>query len=110
MIRRPPRSTLFPYTTLFRSAEAPLERDAAPRGRQLVVHRDQDEVAVLAEVRIDAELFAEALVGDDAVGRQLDAQAIAVLVADAAAGQRRRAGADGVALKHDDAPCAQPGQ
>src|SRR5206468_9044271 len=23
MIRRPPRSTLFPYTTLFRSAEAP---------------------------------------------------------------------------------------
>src|SRR3989442_6410062 len=24
MIRRPPRSTLFPYTTLFRSPEAPL--------------------------------------------------------------------------------------
>src|SRR3712207_8478434 len=30
MIRRPPRSTLFPYTTLFRSAVAPLEvRDEA---------------------------------------------------------------------------------
>src|SRR3712207_7351391 len=29
MIRRPPRSTLFPYTTLFRSADA--------RGRRLVV-------------------------------------------------------------------------
>src|SRR5688572_31842383 len=28
MIRRPPRSTLFPYTTLFRSAAAP---PAAPR-------------------------------------------------------------------------------
>src|SRR2546427_2391278 len=28
MIRRPPRSTLFPYTTLFRSAEARLERPA----------------------------------------------------------------------------------
>src|SRR2546421_9106424 len=28
MIRRPPRSTLFPYTTLFRSAE-PRYRDAA---------------------------------------------------------------------------------
>src|SRR2546428_3114282 len=28
MIRRPPRSTLFPYTTLFRSREVPL----APRG------------------------------------------------------------------------------
>src|SRR5438093_9307738 len=27
MIRRPPRSTLFPYTTLFRSAAAALERD-----------------------------------------------------------------------------------
>src|SRR2546430_387468 len=31
MIRRPPRSTLFPYTTLFRSAPAsPARRDAAP--------------------------------------------------------------------------------
>src|SRR2546422_4540512 len=26
MIRRPPRSTLFPYTTLFRSREVPVER------------------------------------------------------------------------------------
>src|SRR5204863_4888051 len=32
MIRRPPRSTLFPYTTLFRSAE--LARDADPAGRR----------------------------------------------------------------------------
>src|SRR2546429_5998582 len=31
MIRRPPRSTLFPYTTLFRSSGA--QRDAAPRER-----------------------------------------------------------------------------
>src|SRR3712207_8564428 len=33
MIRRPPRSTLFPYTTLFRSAERPdiLDRRAAHR-------------------------------------------------------------------------------
>src|SRR3712207_7129766 len=30
MIRRPPRSTLFPYTTLFRSSAAP--RRAAPVG------------------------------------------------------------------------------
>src|SRR5689334_23862003 len=28
MIRRPPRSTLFPYTTLFRSYQAGLRRDA----------------------------------------------------------------------------------
>src|SRR2546427_8646592 len=26
MIRRPPRSTLFPYTTLFRSGQTPVER------------------------------------------------------------------------------------
>src|SRR2546430_7807975 len=32
MIRRPPRSTLFPYTTLFRS------HAAAPRRRQLALH------------------------------------------------------------------------
>src|SRR5947209_12266653 len=31
MLRRPPRSTLFPYTTLFRSARRPvLERDLQP--------------------------------------------------------------------------------
>src|SRR5260221_6148020 len=29
MIRRPPRSTLFPYTTLFRSAHAARQRGAA---------------------------------------------------------------------------------
>src|SRR3712207_9447634 len=35
MIRRPPRSTLFPYTTLFRSDHLPADRAAArplPRG------------------------------------------------------------------------------
>src|SRR2546430_6492155 len=31
MIRRPPRSTLFPYTTLFRSVE-----DVRPRGRNRI--------------------------------------------------------------------------
>src|SRR3712207_7653829 len=37
MIRRPPRSTLFPYTTLFRS---PADRDdAAPRPRRDVQRR-----------------------------------------------------------------------
>src|SRR2546423_11958023 len=30
MIRRPPRSTLFPYTTLFRSDQRPLGRLACP--------------------------------------------------------------------------------
>src|SRR5258708_9018101 len=33
MIRRPPRSTLFPYTTLFRSIFSMLKRACAARGR-----------------------------------------------------------------------------
>src|SRR3712207_7066210 len=32
MIRRPPRSTLFPYTTLFRSADPDVVRTALVRG------------------------------------------------------------------------------
>src|SRR5256885_9255175 len=40
MIRRPPRSTLFPYTTLFRSGDSShsLAFTAKIRSRQLVVH------------------------------------------------------------------------
>src|SRR5690242_21217208 len=34
MIRRPPRSTLFPYTTLFRSRELHIGQSDAPVGRQ----------------------------------------------------------------------------
>src|SRR2546426_4286240 len=34
MIRRPPRSTLFPYTTLFRSPQAVLRRDGRCDPRQ----------------------------------------------------------------------------
>src|SRR3712207_7822116 len=41
MIRRPPRSTLFPYTTLFRSTEV---RDELAR---LAVGRDGDPTTVL---------------------------------------------------------------
>src|SRR5260370_12054468 len=37
MIRRPPRSTLFPYTTLFRSPDAGLQ--AAGRPRRWLEHR-----------------------------------------------------------------------
>src|SRR5256885_3435436 len=47
MIRRPPRSTLFPYTTLFRSDSLPLPRAglglfAAPAGHRLMVPSDED--------------------------------------------------------------------
>src|SRR3712207_8745111 len=43
MIRRPPRSTLFPYTTLFRSHDARIDVDAVRRllHRQEGVRRDQ---------------------------------------------------------------------
>src|SRR5688572_32253324 len=40
MIRRPPRSTLFPYTTLFRSAARLIADEALPRERaELPVRR-----------------------------------------------------------------------
>src|SRR3712207_8756780 len=70
MIRRPPRSTLFPYTTLFRSValQHPQERRVeapgavAGGGRQeLVVEPErvqegaQARVVVLAEARMGAE-------------------------------------------------------
>src|SRR3712207_8729689 len=54
MIRRPPRSTLFPYTTLFRSVGArPHPVEEAPHGGVLAV--DGEALAVLAEQAV-AEL------------------------------------------------------
>src|SRR5688572_32101684 len=45
MVRRPPRSTLFPYTTLFRSAPAPErgleEEEDADRGREREAEQPQ---------------------------------------------------------------------
>src|SRR5258706_16177479 len=46
MIRRPPRSTLFPYTTLFRSPEA-----SAILTRPPDIHRDDDPLG--SDVRAD---------------------------------------------------------
>src|SRR3712207_8713382 len=49
MIRRPPESTLFPYTTLFRSLEflAPLAgRDAAVARVNALVHRAEDDRSI----------------------------------------------------------------
>src|SRR3712207_6950789 len=56
MIRRPPRSTLFPYTTLFRSdylvvkepngsIGAPLLMEALPESRMILLVRDPRDVA-----------------------------------------------------------------
>src|SRR3712207_7584531 len=41
MIRRPPRSTLFPYTTLFRSAVTPAVAAAPANAQQSNVELDQ---------------------------------------------------------------------
>src|SRR2546429_9961791 len=79
MIRRPPRSTLFPYTTLFRSiARAALERARSGVFDALIVDtagRLHVDEALMAEVRdIDAavrsaeRLFVvDAMAGQDAV-------------------------------------------
>src|SRR5256885_15377690 len=45
MIRRPPRSTLFPYTTLFRSQEEHDRRDEVLNADHLVVGVDPEVVA-----------------------------------------------------------------
>src|SRR3989449_11342041 len=101
MIRRPPRSTLFPYTTLFRSLEAgarEVERRAPERlatelarlkkavaelagGVQVDEQRLAVEIALMADrvdvteelVRLRTHLAAcrEALAKDGAVGKQL---------------------------------------
>src|SRR3989454_9193750 len=48
MIRRPPRSTLFPYTTLFRSQRLPRDRDPVDRvlrARAALGHDHRDRLA-----------------------------------------------------------------
>src|SRR2546421_11457768 len=74
MIRRPPRSTLFPYTTLFRSLlDGARHRpgahlrvvaflcDPAPRG---VVERDGDALLLELHLHFDDELVHHALDGE----------------------------------------------
>src|SRR2546427_6682366 len=41
MIRRPPRSTLFPYTTLFRSLARAVQQRGGQRGQLLLVRQVQ---------------------------------------------------------------------
>src|SRR3712207_7595088 len=60
MIRRPPRSTLFPYTTLFRSDG---------RSDDARLPRQQDELEVVGQVDPGA---ADAVVGDQPLDRQVD--------------------------------------
>src|SRR3712207_8469285 len=58
MIRRPPRSTLFPYTTLFRSPDAAARRHlAAPQPRLRLAHE-------VAHLRVDRRVLLEVAVAD----------------------------------------------
>src|SRR3712207_7082977 len=73
MIRRPPRSTLFPYTTLFRSRLRSTRRSRAPRSRRWSSsagpERDGRSRDLLVEGRARGSLVAGhagQLVGDDA--------------------------------------------
>src|SRR2546427_6845738 len=50
MIRRPPRSTLFPYTTLFRSHGVPLELLDLQRRCEPTHHRFQEDAGDLRAV------------------------------------------------------------
>src|SRR3712207_7697974 len=62
MIRRPPRSTLFPYTTLFRSPDAPLIREDFDR---------DDPFAARYPKRISKEQIAD-IIRDAAVASGVD--------------------------------------
>src|SRR5258705_4943512 len=55
MIRRPPRSTLFPYTTLFRSLALVVVAPEILRA-EIDAHRRAEDFAL---VRVDAELEAD---------------------------------------------------
>src|SRR3712207_8204461 len=63
MIRRPPRSTLFPYTTLFRSLGEPREHDGPDRsdeerggnGQDLIRQRDRRHRADADQRGVSAE-------------------------------------------------------
>src|SRR5256885_13236030 len=54
MIRRPPRSTLFPYTTLFRSSKVPAAKTSLYSGAEPTTTKPVDE-------RTQAEYYRQAL-------------------------------------------------
>src|SRR5690242_21724374 len=72
MIRRPPRSTLFPYTTLFRSRSrrpAPLPRRGRPRDRAAPLPPlDRARDAVRSSARRRPPAPAEVLIEDLGAG------------------------------------------
>src|SRR3712207_8576126 len=77
MIRRPPRSTLFPYTTLFRSGAGPLEPveqqpAALPRGHVQPLGVVGRLVGVEPDRCLDGPLRAAAHLGQDRKSTRLN--------------------------------------
>src|SRR3989454_12085734 len=68
MIRRPPRSTLFPYTTLFRSLLLVVEPPPALGGRVEGVELQPRDLVLLHEHLQAIERLAESLIGRQASG------------------------------------------
>src|SRR2546430_7828232 len=108
MIRRPPRSTLFPYTTLFRSR---FGSSAGPRSRRAHLGRQQFHAAapsfdLLAGRRADGVHFDGEGMGHLAVAQDLHSLPIGVLDEprlDEALGVHHRVGAErGQRLEIDD--------
>src|SRR2546426_1469153 len=73
MIRRPPRSTLFPYTTLFRSlargtlALRQQHGSGVPSGRDVVRQRHREVAGRETEARIEADVL-------DGAGHRLESE------------------------------------
>src|SRR3712207_9171892 len=84
MMRRPPRSTLFPYTTLFRSErrEAGADLDHPARA-QVAQHRLEQPAVERRELAVLGEVLA-------LVGALLDAELEALLLSEDLAAQARR--------------------
>src|SRR3712207_7455838 len=67
MIRRPPRSTLFPYTTLFRSVQLVVVEDAVLVGLRLQIQAlDPHDAIAVGERELRVRDDAEHLDGDGA--------------------------------------------
>src|SRR2546425_586400 len=64
MIRRPPRSTLFPYTTLFRSATAELEPDGLVETTKLTMPRGALLGALSVSATVTVQEIGRAHVGN----------------------------------------------
>src|SRR5256885_6671815 len=57
MIRRPPRSTLFPYTTLFRSQDPANRRRTTPMYQVRVIHSSRTQLPCKLEINSEQSLY-----------------------------------------------------